>query len=913
MKDSYKRLLRTEIKGISHEYQWAAFFLPVFLLFAAFMSWKIHPLGDTSLLTCDLYHQYAPILAEIRRKIVSGESLFFTWNMGMGTNFWPILTYNGASPLNVILLLFPQNYLSDGITFLILLRTGLSGLFFSLLLYKKDGREGAATLALSTIYALSGYVLAYFWALMWMDAVVLLPLIVLGLWKIFTGEKSRLYVAALFLLIFSNFYFGFFVCLFLVLFAPILYLEACQKNVPAIRPVPAVLRFAGYSLLAAGMTAVMLLPTVLALRLTSAAADSVSLTSDLSFTFFEFLSRFLINADPVIREGLPNVYCSVVILMLIVLFALCRTISFSLRAVSLGLAFFLYISMNSPVLNFFWHGMHYTNQIPYRQAFLLCFLLMYMASQVVLHLEGLSRNKVFYAGAAVLIYLVLLDRSQSVENQWNYWLIYGSAVFIIAYTIILSGFFSSEKGRKLAQKAFLYVIILEMFFAAEFALSFIEKTEHFTYEPSYGQYSDSISQEISSEDGNSLSRAVIFPRVTGNDGALYHVKTISTFASTTSAQYIQFMAGLGFANNQEFEVQADGLTEVSARLLGIRYVVNLTGEKSVNETKLETANSSPASILGASSTAEALKADVMYSGYEITKNEKVLPIGFFVPSTGIPMQLDSNLSPFEQTNVLLESMGVQPVYDAGSLTLISSSNIEQTPDSNAYSIMIDGQTSSISLNPDVFSNDRNVLLYLGTEQETTVRVSIMDSQTGENTVTILTPSFGQIIDCGIPPSNGEGKMTIQLLFSSPYSETFSISCYSIDPEALDSVTDTLRSQPLTVTSSDASHLAGSVDFAESGFLFTSIPYDSGWTVKVDEKVIRTQAAYGALLSVPIEKGFHQITFSYQPPGFIVGLLISLISISDYILISNWNPLSFFSQRNKRKSKAAPEEEKEERQ
>src|SRR5664279_1146700 len=237
MNDSYKKLLRTEIKGIPHEYQWAAFLLPVFLLLVAFASWKVHPLGPTSLLTCDLFHQYAPILAEIRSKILSGESLFYTWNMGLGTNFWPLLTYNGASPLNIILLFFPQAYISDGISLMILLRTGLSGLFFSLLFYKKDGREGALTLAISTAYALCGYVLAYFWALMWMDAVVLLPLVILGLWKIFTGEKPRLYVISLFFVILSNFYFGFFVCVFLVLFAPVLYMEARQKNSRTLLPV----------------------------------------------------------------------------------------------------------------------------------------------------------------------------------------------------------------------------------------------------------------------------------------------------------------------------------------------------------------------------------------------------------------------------------------------------------------------------------------------------------------------------------------------------------------------------------------------------------------------------------------------------------------------------------------------------
>lgn len=911
MKDSYKKLLRTEIKGIPHEYQWAAFLLPVFLLLVAFASWKVHPLGPTSLLTCDLFHQYAPILAEIRSKILSGESLFYTWNMGAGTNFWPVLSYNGASPLNLILLLFPQAYLSDGITLLILIRTGLSGLFFSLLIYRKDGHEGPSVLALSTAYALCGYVLAYFWALMWMDAVVLLPLVVLGLWKIFIGEKPRLYVAALFLLIFSNFYFGFFVSIFLLLFAPVLYMEARQKSVFAIRSLPAMLRFAGYSILSAGMTAVLLLPTVLALKTTAAAADTLSLTPDLSFTFFDFLSRFLLHADPVIREGLPNVYCSVVILLLIILYALCRTIPFSLRVASMGLAFILYISMDSQVLNFFWHGMHYTNQIPYRQAFLMCFLLLYMASQTMQHMDGLTRNKVFYAGAAVLVYLVLLDRSQSAEIQKNYWLIYGSAAFVIVYTAVLSGFFASEKGRRWAQKAFLYAVILELFFASEFALANLEKMEHLTYAPAYGQFQEEIHSDLAAADGGSFSRAILLPALTGNDGALYHVKTTTVFASTTPEKYVQFMGSLGFANNRKYEVNAEGLTEVSARLLGIRHTVQFTGGQSVQESTMTGTSAYSAAVLGTASTDASAKSDVMYSGYTITTDDKVLPLGFFVPSEGILTELNLGLSPFEQTNALMESMGVQPAYQKSTLKLISSSNIIQTQDADYYLIQTSGQTSSISLTTDSNFLGKEVLLYPGTRQKLTVRVTRMNRSTGANSVTVLTSLPGQIINCGKSPESVDETITIQLVISSAETETFPIYCYSIDTEALDAATQTLSSQPLTVTSFDTTHIAGSVDFAKDGSLFTSIPYDAGWTVKIDGTAVKTQAAYGALLSVPVSGGFHEITFSYQPPGFIPGLLISLILTADFVLLSIANPFAFIFSRRKGRKESSRTEEKEE--
>jgi len=911
MKDSFKKLLRTEIKGIPHESQWAAFLLPVFLLCAAFLSYRIHPLGESSLLTCDLFHQYAPILAEIRTKVMSGDSLFYTWNMGLGTNFWTVFSYYGASPMNVTLLFFPQEFLSDGITLMILLRTGLSGLFFSLLLYKKDGHEGSVSLALSTIYALCGYVLAYFWNLMWMDAVVLLPLVILGLYKLFTGDKPRLFVITLFLVIFSNFYTGFFVCLFLVLFAPVLYLEARQRSVFTLQPVMAGLRFAGYSFLAGGMSAVLLIPTIIALKNTSAAGDTITITADLSFTLFDFFSRFLLHADPVIREGLPNVYSGAAILLLIPLYVLCRTIPFSRRMLSIGLVFIIYISMNSKVLDYYLHGMHNTNQLPYRQAFLMCFLLLYLASQVLLHFDGVSKKMIYYAGMGVLFYLVIL--SQSGDIQKNYWLIFGSAAFVIVYTMILSGFFASEKGRKRAHKAFLYAVILEMFLSSEFALAYIEKTEHFTYAASYGQYAALISKDISAADGGLFSRTVLMPPLTGNDGALYHVKTVAVFASTTPVKFVQFMGGLGFGSNQKFELEAAGLTDVSARLLGIRNTVNFVGGKSIEESKADGTFTSPAAVLGTSSISASPTEDMMYSGYEITTDEKALPIGFFVPFGSDLTALDSSVSPFEQTNALFTGMGTQAVYEKGELNLVSSSNIEKSSDMDTYTIMTNGQTSSISLTPGVSSGDTDVLLYLGTRQESTVRITRMDGSSGKNTVDIQYPSAGQIINCGKVSSTGEATMTVQVLFSDAVSETFPIYCYSINEEALDSASDALRSQPLTVVSFDSTHLFGSVDFAKDGSLFTSIPYDAGWTVKVDGKTVKTQAAYGALLSVPVSKGFHEIEFSYQPPGFLPGLLISLILTADFVLLCIWNPLDYIMRKRMNRSELARTDEKEEKQ
>ena len=84
----------------------AAFCLPVILMLLAFLVMGIYPAGENQIAVIDMYHQYVPFLGELQAKLQSGGSLFYTWNGAGGSNFWNLLAYYGASPLNLILVLF---------------------------------------------------------------------------------------------------------------------------------------------------------------------------------------------------------------------------------------------------------------------------------------------------------------------------------------------------------------------------------------------------------------------------------------------------------------------------------------------------------------------------------------------------------------------------------------------------------------------------------------------------------------------------------------------------------------------------------------------------------------------------------------------------------------------------------------
>lgn len=67
-------------------------------------------------------------------------------------------------------------------------------------------------------YALSAYSAAYSWNIMWLDCIVLIPLIMLGLEKLVDENKCYLYCISLGLCIFTNYYISIMVCISVCLY-----------------------------------------------------------------------------------------------------------------------------------------------------------------------------------------------------------------------------------------------------------------------------------------------------------------------------------------------------------------------------------------------------------------------------------------------------------------------------------------------------------------------------------------------------------------------------------------------------------------------------------------------------------------------------------------------------------------------
>ena len=195
-----------------------AFFVPAFIMLVLFIIRGIYPFGDRSFLFSDMYHQYMPFLSEFVHKIKAGEGLSYSYNVGIGSNFLALYVYYVASPFNWLVFLLPESLIMEFMSYLVILRIGLMGLTFSIYLRKTFGKADPAVILFSTCYALSGYLAAYNWNVMWLDCLILLPLILLGAERLAREGRWIMYTVTLGLCILTNYYISIMICIFLVLY-----------------------------------------------------------------------------------------------------------------------------------------------------------------------------------------------------------------------------------------------------------------------------------------------------------------------------------------------------------------------------------------------------------------------------------------------------------------------------------------------------------------------------------------------------------------------------------------------------------------------------------------------------------------------------------------------------------------------
>lgn len=401
-----------------------SFLVPALIMLVIFVIQQIYPFGERSFLHIDMYHQYFPFLVEFYHKLRNGESLFYSWNTGIGSNFLALYVYYLASPANWLCILVPERFLMEFLSYMVVIKTGLCGLTFTYYIRKHFQSSPWGILGFSLFYALSGFMAAYNWDVMWLDVIVLAPVIILGAERLVNEGKCYMYCITLGLSILSNYYLSIMLCIFLVLYFAVLLIarepSADQDSAPLAFPKlggiknfygKALIRFSVFSLLAGGMAAVLLLPELAALRFTE--FSDINFPSKLKtyFPVIDMLARHCFNVT--VETGLdhwPNIYCGVLVFVFLPLYVLQKQVPLRQKVPKLLLLAFMLVSFSTNVLNFIWHGLNYPDSLPARQSFLYIFLLLIVCYEAFLHLDEASMNVIGAVFAGVLFFLLLCEK-----------------------------------------------------------------------------------------------------------------------------------------------------------------------------------------------------------------------------------------------------------------------------------------------------------------------------------------------------------------------------------------------------------------------------------------------------------------------------------------------------------------------
>ncbi len=396
-----------------------SFAVPAVVLLICFAVCDIAPFGDRTLCSMDGYSQYYPMLMNMSEAIKNGEP-FYSWNGALGFNLWAQSGYYTNSPLWLPLYFLPHSAQISYINLSILFRLSLSGLFFCLYLLKthRDVSYKKAILlfpALSLAWALNGYMTAFINQIMWTDVVVLLPLVVLGIQYIKEKKSPLLYIIALFLSITSCFYISFMVCIFAVLwFFFLMFREKLSWQERLNRAV----KFGISSLLAGGISAVVIIPVYKALSLTKASDLGFEGILELNFSLRDFLLRILPFQKTSLEYDLPNIYCTVTVFVLFFFFIFSKKFTRRHRASAFAFVTFMFLSMCVNLGEFIWHGFHYPNQLPARQSFLIIFLMLTLAAEYLSRCQ-LKRQYLYALTALIFAGAILNFAVQFSRDVWT--------------------------------------------------------------------------------------------------------------------------------------------------------------------------------------------------------------------------------------------------------------------------------------------------------------------------------------------------------------------------------------------------------------------------------------------------------------------------------------------------------------
>lgn len=817
-----------------NKYAWVAFGGPfLFMIFILLMT-KCAPFGKNSLMIVDAIHQYLPFFADYQEKLKNVDSLFYSWHGGLGYNFYSLWAYYLSSPMNLIVSFVPKMALIPVLNLIIAIKFSLCSLTGFFYFSHREGRQSFRNVAFGLCYSFSSYMTGYYWNVMWLEVMILLPIILIGMDKLMDHKNGKMYCLALFASMLCNYYMTFMVCIFLVLWYFTYYFtgikEIFHKGI----------LFAWNSLLAAAMAAVVLLPAYMGLMDTSSATLNFPEWTPYGKTA-ELFATHMAGAAPYtmsVEDGLGNLYCGILPLILLVLYLIDKKFPWEEKLRKICILALLAVSFQVEILNYIWHGFHNQYGIPNRFAFLYIFLILIMAYDQITYMDiiGTKRWKIIFA-MAVLLAGIGYCYQQNIYDEKIPYLV--SAGLVVGYAILLC------IRTKWVKQIICIFMIVEVLGNAVFAFSSDGQVDG----DYYFSETDGI-QKIKEKQNPSMEQRMDLLESKMLDESIWHtIPNATMFGSTALGKTVDAMDQLGFYTGVN-EYLYEGGTLVTDMLLGMKSILVRNGD-AIYRTGYE----------------------YMYSKDEVSlyTNSLNTAIGYWMNAEAGDGDYSSQ-NPFEvQNNLMKHAYGCEELYDAIDVDEPIANDCDIT-DQGDGSYYVENKTSQLDNVTFVFNVEKNMDMYLhfdcGAAENSEIFVNGYSQDSGRLNAQIV--SVGQV-------NEGDTvSVQIQLKDGTEGDGMITMRAVSLNQSHFRQLIDKMEDHRFELESYTSTKIQGRIQAKEDGILFFSIPYDKGWKIMIDGEEVNSRSMIDGFLATNIKSGDHQIQLSYCPPGFSLGWKISLI-------------------------------------
>lgn len=855
-----------------------SFAIPLFILLLSYFIFGVYPFGNESVLSLDLNGQYVYYYDYMYDVLAGKESFFYSWSRNLSGEFMGIIGYYLGSPFNFLVWMFPRTMITEGLLTMMVCKVGAIGLCMSVYLSRGKGFKPLTSIIFSVCYALCSYTIVQTMNPMWLDGVMILPIIAYGIEKLIDEGKFIMLTVSLVYAFVTCFYIGFMIAIFSAIYF-LYYAVASHKEGLSRLFIGRGVLFTGVALVSAMISCYMLIPVYNSLsygKFDFSEPDYSSVYTN--FNLIEFLDKLFPNTyDTVRMSGLPFIYCGTIVLLFLPCYFFMKKIRGRDRIAGAVIISVLCVSMWICQIDMLWHGGQLPNWLPYRYSFMLSFLMTAFAAKAFDNIEEIRKKQL--AGIALVWFAVLIY----IESQDNYLedisrdtmdsllvILPAMAILLIISAVVI------QLKDKLHRKG-ICVILVAVISTEAFCNTFVQIIRQdcdivYSTKPSYNDVIDPTREVVdeikANDDGFYRIEKTYFRTV--NDPLACGMYGLSHSSSTLNAKPIALLSYLGFTARSHY-TRYSGATEITKSLFGVKY-------------ELSCPDNSTANIKSRDDITVKENPLAMPMAYLVDKGVAQLSFTDADPLSEISSPL-STTEPLKNQNVLLARMLGREYDQTNEYFTRIIDDVELEKVNVKQGKTTDGHHSFKKIEP----NLNTELVYTFTMPETSALYMYLPSKyerqvnvwlnrevflgtyfEGDNNSIMKIGDFeaGESVTIGL-------TLTRDDLY---FREAQFLYCNS---EAIEADLGELKANNAETTAERVTPTKVKITVNAQGdntLLMTTIPVEKGWTVFVDGEKTDYIEVLDALIGVQLTPGEHTIEMSFVTAGYPAAVMITIAGL-----------------------------------